>query len=223
MPVIALATFTSERENEMSDLKPTPMFEITKFNLEEISNRYIYGSARVKGYWSRDPITMYLQRTENAAGEVKWEATISHSTGGRDPKVVESDMEAARNFGAALVAVADYCDEFLATEVDTIEAAYQKYLDEVRAAHEAEVAAKEKAIEDDKPLGYPSAHSKLFELEDGKMVRMYRRGSNYPVLVTCQKGFKTLFYVNGNRTAKKEVLDILANSSARTQTVEMGK
>lgn len=202
----------------------TSVYTIIPFNIEgdvEVG-RYISASCRVFGFWSRDPINLYAQR-ESYNGEAKWRLTMSHNTGGRDSKEVESDTEASKNFGLALIAAAEYGEKFMAENADKLEEAYQANIARMRREEEERKAAHQKAMDEDTPLGYPQAMAKMFELEEGKMVRLYRRASNYPVLVTCSKGFKTLFYVNGTRTAKKEVLDVLANASARTQVVEVGK
>jgi hypothetical protein len=199
-------------------------FTITPFELESAISGHMRAGVKVYGYWSSDPITVYCRRTySSTATENLWEVEVSHSTGGRDPKQVESDTQAAKNFGAALIAAAEYAEQFITENAEKCEQVYQDNLARVRREAEEIKIANQKAVDEDPRLGVPQAYAMVAELEEGKMVRMYPRGSSYPKLVTCSKGFKTLFYVGGSRVARKDVLDTLVNASVRTEAVEMGK
>lgn len=150
-------------------------------------------TVRIDGYWSSDPINLYVERKVDYRDEGKapvWEITMSHSSGGRlasqDGKhyrtedgyvAVADDLEAEANFGAALVAMAEFGRGLRACSAE-FELAYQK------AKRERE-EARQKAIEADVPPTYQEAlsfiHTTMAKLSDADLhavveVRMLRRG-----------------------------------------------
>jgi len=54
---------------------------------------------KVKGFWCSDSIRVTVRRYRKQ----HWNVSISHSSGGRDTKEVESDIEAAENFAEGLM------------------------------------------------------------------------------------------------------------------------
>lgn len=126
--------------------------------------------ARVTGYWSSDSITLYVERkvnwqvnkrnplTGDIEGEPGWSFTVSHASGGRDPKVVEDDIEASHNFGQALIAMATYAkalrDPYVCAHLE------QFYADERnarKARQAAEAAARQALVDADPALGTDTA------------------------------------------------------------------
>ena len=84
---------------------------------------HIRVSFKVRGYWSSDSISVY--GTRRFCDGNKWEFSISHASGGRDTKEVESDADAAMNFAAALHEAARVM-RALELHVPELEAAYQR-------------------------------------------------------------------------------------------------
>jgi len=201
----------------------TKQFEINPYNLLDIgSNGYGSISARIDGYWSRDPITLYISREYRRAVEDQWVITLSHSSGGREPKQVKDDMDAAINFAAAMTALANLGKEIRDQYIPALEAAYQVRLTELRLSEELARSTKAAKIEADKPYGMSRATGIIESMYNGHMdphLRAYARGSDQHVtpfeIKPSSCGTKRLFYVAGNRVSKEKAISQLAQHSAR--------
>lgn len=145
-------------------------FEIQAFDLNDIGRR---GSGcinvLINGYWSADPISLYVQREfrwSTEAGESgSWKVNVSHSSGGRqtDPakeRCVASDMDAAVNFGAAMIALSAI-GRTIEAQFDVLEAAYQAQREIDRAERQREEDAKLAAIAADPAFGIAAALSAI--------------------------------------------------------------
>lgn len=198
------------------------IFSVSEYTLESIG-RGAYSSIRfaVKGYWSIDVISVYISREtrwSEGSRAASWVATISHSSGGRDTKVVARDSDAERNFAAALIAAADLADEIVG-QSNVLE---QYFLDEraviKREAEEAH-AQMLREYEADQPLGEEAANKMIAAIaESGNDadISMYPRGKSIPFLIEAINRAKLKFYVNGVIESRKEVIRKLAESSHRS-------
>lgn len=195
-------------------------FTITSYDLEDIG-RNGYGSinCKIKGYWSSNPITLYINREGWNATNPQWKVTMSHSSGGRDPKEVESDMEAAINFADAMRELAIIGRDLILTYGDTLESFYQQQRETRRAEFEAEKAAFAAKVEADPAMGVLVASDIVAQMAAGRMpsnVSYYKRGSDVQaVTVSVLIREKTKFYVDGKVAAKMAVIEMLAALSAR--------
>ena len=191
---------------------------ITPYDLEEIGrNGHGRISCKIQGYWSSDPITLYIDRLGYGSTQ-GWKVTLSHSSGGRDPKEVASDMEAAINFAEAMRDLAIIGRDLIYIYGDTLESAYQAELVARRARDEAEKAALAAKVEADPAMGVVAATDIVGFMAGGGLpvVSFYLRGSDVQaVKVSVQIREKTKFYVNGQVSAKKAVIETLAALSAR--------
>lgn len=191
-------------------------YTIADYDLKQLGRGTFHSiQCKVKGYWSRDTITIYIERGWNEKAE--WKCRISYGSGGRDTKEVVSDMEAGRYFAEALTAMCNLADEII-TKVDILEASYQEYKAEVLAECEREKAEKQAKIDADEKLGKDMASFLLNAmLEKGDCsVNLFERGSDRPTLVQCIRRNKTTFYIGTVRKAKGEVLAALEKASIRT-------
>ena len=197
-------------------------FTIADFDLNTLGTSSFGSiSCMVKGYWSRDAITIYLRREYLGKDEGMWSTSISYGSGGRDSKEVKSDTEAARYFAEALVAMADLADELL-TKADVLEANYQRQMNEYKAAEKARQEAEQAKIDADTALGSSKAKDLVMQLLTARnaYAKMFRRGSDTPISVTVTTREKTLFYISGSRISRNELILKLAESSNRTVMVE---
>jgi hypothetical protein len=150
-------------------------FEIQAIDIDALGRR---GSGQLKclvnGYWSADCLTVYVTREWFfKAGEdnsFAWKVSFSHSSGGRqtDPtkeRGVACDLEAAGNFGMAMIALAGAARQ-LQGRVAELEAAYQAQRIIDRAEDEARKAAAAAAVEADAAIGLESASSMVSEAVD---------------------------------------------------------
>lgn len=197
-------------------------FTIAPYDLKEFGES---GHGRIvvkiKGYWSSDPIALYIDRS---FGKVKqpWTMHISTSSGGRDPKEVECDLDAAINFAAALTALAELGKEITANGYDEMEAAYQVKLAEYKAQSEAARTERAARIDADQPYGISRARGIIESMYNGHLepeMHAFVRGSDTDLVhvnVTASRdGTKKLFYVHGERTSKEQAIAVLAACSAR--------
>ena len=104
-------------------------YTITPFDIANNSG-YLRAPVKVKGYWSNDVMTAYIQRqsawTLDVGTEFSWNASISHSSGGRDTAEVESDLDAALNFAEAMASLALYTKEFLDANITRLEETFME-------------------------------------------------------------------------------------------------
>lgn len=172
-------------------------------------------TAKVTGYWSGDSITMYIRR--GWYGNEGWYIEMGHASGGRDTKEVASDVEAAKNFGAAMIAMAEFA-EALTAKFDEFEKFYQVAREEARIEREAEKAAKQQAFEADVAMGTAEAAGKVEQLIKAAkgQIEMFKRGENFSRKITVKGYGNATLYINGERKGKKEVINMLAEASARS-------
>jgi hypothetical protein len=167
---------------------------------------------KVRGYWSRDSITIYVRR--GSYGDTNWKIDISHSSGGRDSKEVESDVEAAMYFGEAMIGVAQYAKE-LESRFPEFEAKYQLYVAELRAFHEQERLERERAVAADPELGETAAKQAIENLLTSQVIKTTRRGDNWKIEFYKQIRGNISLYMNGVRISKKEAISTLAKMSSK--------
>ena len=184
----------------------------TNLDFNEIG-RDGYGTVRCKvlGYWSSDSITMYVRREFDK----QWCVTLSHSSGGRDTKEVASHLNAEINFARALIAMAEF-GKTVEAHFGELEAAYEARRVELNREWEAERAAKQAKIDADEALGFMEAERLIALMAQGKPVKVYARGQDRAIPASCSIRGNTSYYYAGNRTAKKEMIELLAKASNRT-------
>lgn len=180
-------------------------------------------SFRVKGYWSSDSITIYLRRGFSVDAS-KVEIDISHASGGRDKKEVASDFEATRYFGEALIAASEMAQYILEERLDEINARYDEYRAELKAA--ALVAAKEQEekVAADPAIGESRAESFLGSLGNATyqtIINLIPRGSEFPARkIGVKNGARTTYfteqYGRQSRITRKEAVAALAAASVRS-------
>lgn len=190
------------------------MYKIAEYDLEQIGRNGM-GSVRCKvtGFWSGDSITMYANRN---IGGSDWTFTLSNSSGGRDTDEVADDMDAYKNYAAALDAMCAV-GKGLRNDVDKLEAAYQAQRVIDRAEREAEKAAQAAAFEADERLGDVAATLLVDAMATtGNPVRAFRRADNWAIEVTVARREKTKFYHAGSTISKKDLIAKLAEYSHRT-------
>jgi hypothetical protein len=178
----------------MSDYKdPRPTAQdvvlVEPFETHAIG-RAAYGTIRAKvfGYWSRDPISITIQRNwfrhpdECDTWRGTWRVSLSHSSGGRDTSEVADDLQAARNLAQGLCELADVGAYIVGRSAD-LEAAYQERVAEDRAERERADAARAAAFDADEPLGEQRAAELLrAAVAMNKTIEIvaYARGSGSP-------------------------------------------
>lgn len=93
-------------------------------------------NVKVDGFWSSSSISIYAHynRYDNAVS-----LNMSVSSGGRDEKVIKSDIEAYRNYGLAIVAASDFMRDM---DLVALAAEYKAQEDEALKRYEAERAAR---------------------------------------------------------------------------------
>ena len=193
--------------------------------LESIPRGHGRVEVRVLGYWS-DVITLYVNRN---FGDKSWKITLSHSSGGRDTKVVECDLEAEANFATALLATSNF-GQALKARFGEFEEMYQAERERDRLKREAEQAAKQAKVDADKPLGLGSAKVMVFRLANQDAdrwkfdsVKIVQRGADEDSrtsVLDANIGKKVTYMLNGSRVSRQEAIQVLAESSNRTQYVE---
>lgn len=194
-------------------------FTITPYSLEDIGAHgqgTIYAS--VKGYWSTQSISLYVSRRGYGLESTEWAVSMSHGSGGRDPNGIVSDMEAAINFADAMRELALIGRDLVPTYGDTLESCYQAEKVRRAAEYAAELAAEAAKVEADPAMGHGAAASIVQKMVDdhlNRYISYYMRGSVKVVRVSVQHRDKTKFYVNGQVTAKKAVIEKLAGLSCR--------
>lgn len=193
-------------------------YTIAPFDIKEIGRGTMFSiRCKVKGYWSSDTITIYIDR--GFSKDPAWNARISYGSGGRDSKEVESDMEAGRYFAEALTAMCNLADELMSEDSKVaLEASYQDYRAECRAEYEREQAEKQAKIEADEQLGMTLARSILEQMvtKDYCGVKLFARGSDTPRRLYSSRRSKVTFYLAGDRISKLEALKALEQASIRT-------
>lgn len=213
-------------------------FEITPMDVLQ-AGRHGHGRAQAKvtGYWSRDSITIYVDRKEDWTGapelglgkevsQHEWKFTVSHASGGRDEKVVADDLAAALNFGHALTAMAEYATAMRAPAVTTIlERLWQEERAVAQAKADAERDAKQARADADKALGEHQAKA-LLDMAIGRMkyerravtISAFKRGEDTATdwSVNESRGGITQVFCAGRLTPRKDAVQLLSLMSVRT-------
>lgn len=166
---------------------------------------------KVVGFWT-DVITMYVDRDYSTNG---WKINLSHSSGGRDTKEVESDIEAEINFANAIIAIAQFGKE-IEQHFEEFETFYQAAMIKNRAEWEAEKKAKQELIDSDATMSEADAVSLIDAMTEAKEIRAVVRGSDSFKTVTCVVGGNKTFYVSGKRMSKKDIIALLTASSHKS-------
>lgn len=164
---------------------------------------------KVRGFWSSDVITMYVERDFYMNG---WKIKISHSSGGRDTKEVESDIEAEINFANALIALAQFGKE-IEQQFERFEIYYQVAMIKSRVEWEAKQKAKQELIDNDATMSESTAVSLIDAMSEDKEIRAVARGSDSFKTIACIIGGNKTFYVSGKRMSKKDIIALLTASS----------
>lgn len=216
-------------------------FLIADYDLQQIGASG-NGSVPIKvaGYWSYDPIRLYIRREWNFKigdeSSFAWRAELSHSSGGRetDPAKggIKDDLEAETNFGAALIAIAAIGRAIMA-QVATLEAAYQAQ-SKIAAAERAEAEEARKArLEADPAIGEVAVEHKIdvalahLKGPDSPTVCQYvltflprgQKQDRYNVysLVVAWNGHtkRATFRYNGNAVTRAQAVKLTAELSGR--------
>lgn len=194
-------------------------YQISDTSIEQLgSQRRTSVSCKIKGYWSSDSITLYVNRSYSSAD---WEVSVSHSSGGRDKKEVASDVEASRYFAEAMIAMCDVADHIL-SQKDRLEAAYQAQLAEYRAEIEKERAEREAIIAADEELGETRAKEIVDQMvtNGNCVVEVFKRGEARAIRYEVKTYNNTMFYNNyDRRVSKAEVIAVLSSASVRSKIV----
>lgn len=196
-------------------------YTIAPFDINGIGRGSMFSiHCSVKGYWSRDLITIYIDRGYDKTSA--WNARISYGSGGRDSKAVVSDMEAGRYFAEALNAMCNLADELMSEDSKAkLEAAYQEYRAEMRAELERANAEKQAKIDADEELGMTLARNLLENMitKGNCRVNLFARGEDRPSELYSTRRANVTFFLRGNRVSKLDVLKALEHSSIRSAIV----
>lgn len=191
-------------------------YEIQPYNISEF-NGYMSVNIKVKGYWSRDLITLRVQR--GRFGKEGYEFNISYGSGGRDTREIESDSEACRYFIEGLQAACDLEAQFK-TQIAEFEAAYKAYRAEVKAAEEKRQAEQKAKIDSDTRIGEAQAGLIIATLKAMAKETQYierkltvrRRGvKTLSEISACMNERAITFRYGNSRVPVKELQDIIAN------------
>lgn len=193
-------------------------YTIADYTIESLGRGMSSISCKVKGYWSRDTITLYVQR--GFYGTADWKISMSYGSGGRDTKEVASDTEACRYFAEALVAMCNLADDLMLRK-DRLEDAYQAYAAEIKAENDRINAEKQAKIDADPALGTVKAKEIVGEMlaKQFCVANAFKRGADRPVKIELSTRAKAVFYINGVRTSRTDVVNYLAECSVRSAIV----
>lgn len=204
-------------------------YTIREFDINTVAESG-YGSidVRVDGYWSNSSIAMYLQRTRrgtyfsNDTEYFEWKISISHSSGGRDTKCGINDIDAAINFGKAMIGVAELARDIEANHVDKLEASYVAYRAELAREEAEKKLAKEAELAADPAVGQLMARTLISALIiNCRPITTFHRGKTDRQQSFTIRGMKATIYLNGNRISKADAIQLLADMSlARTSVME---
>lgn len=236
-PSCPVATFRDSNDHTTPWCAASPHFDVIAAG----RNGGARITAKVAGYWSTDVITLYIDRKVNwsarsvAPSPAEWVCTMSHSSGGRLTELsdnypaehytaVISDLDAEMNFGAALIAVAQFGRD-IANHFPDMEAAYQERRAEDRAEYAAKEAAKQALIDADAPLGLPAAKrlvavakAQVQEYCNTEVIRAYVRGQDNFMTISVAKTSRTTWYWSGTMIGEDALIAKLAEMSCRTCT-----
>ena len=209
---------------EIEELIDLVAYTINEYDLKDIA-RHGFGSisCRVRGYWSSDSISLVVDRNRKYVdGDLtfSWRISLSHSSGGRDPKVVEQDMDASVNFAAGLVAMATLGKQLMSSEtVQCMELWYQEHVQEMKLEREKEEVIRKERYNADTAYGYFRATDLLegwhHHIAYGARFRAYERGTDTIVTFRLEKKINKTYWVSGQRVSKENFLVKLAGCSNR--------
>jgi hypothetical protein len=191
-------------------------YTITPYDLYDIG-RAGHGriGCTIVGYWSHDPITLYIDRVSGYPGIApKWNVTVSHSSGGRDKQAEACDMKAAINFADCMRELAIIGRDLPFCYGDTLESGYQTARAERKAEDAAALAAAVARVDADPEIGMLAAKTMLEDLiptkgPGSKQRRFFMRGTDSAVTVTVKQREKTKFYLSGEPIARKDLIAII--------------
>jgi hypothetical protein len=180
-------------------------------------------SVKVKGFWS-DVIRLYIRPV--GFGDEKWSCEISVSSGGRDTKEVESDVEAYSYFADAVKEITEVA---AAIDLDKL----GKMHAEFRAKKEAEYAAardaEQAAIDADVEVGAKQAAAAVNAVKEAVQkggsaaMTIYSRGSNprkTPIAIEkTDRG--VCFKIGGRVVGRARVIEIVAASSKEKLDIQL--
>lgn len=197
-------------------------YTINPYSIEEIG-RAGYGriTCKIHGFWSSDPITLYIDR-RNYGNDKGWHLKMSHSSGGREPNEVACDMQASINFAAAMTQIANIGKSLLSLHGEALEKFYEDERARLKAEFEAENAALQAKVDADPAIGRTRATGIVAEmiatLTNIHMTerKFYRRGFDAITWVRVEKFKHTRFKMNGLAISKKELIEEIAKLSRRT-------
>lgn len=211
-------------------------FVFNDIDLEKIGSQgYGYAAFRVAGYWSENHITLYICRrrvklTSSPNHPGVWEFIVSNSAGGRDNNAVVCDLEATRNYGAAMLEVANLGLR-IQMKVGLLERCYKEAEGEREAQCATTCAARQALVDADPPIGAEAARQlvasvvKLVKANLGEacVVSMYDRGefkTTTKMTFVCNKQTKmTNVHYMGARISAAKAAEILTDkASQRTST-----
>lgn len=198
-------------------------YTIEKFDISRSSNRLV-SRVKVKGYWSSDSITAYINRemrwdSNYSATTPEWKVSMSHSSGGRDTKEVADDLEAELNFAEAMTALALYVRDFLSTNLEKLEAAYQAEILEMKQREADRLKEIAERIAADALISKDTVDNLLAALTYRTQIKAYSLGGTRPVYITLANNNNKTYRLNGERVAKRRVLEVLNSASIRTEFV----
>lgn len=195
-------------------------------------------NVRVAGYWSMDVINLSIERkidwiTMDDSVPV-WEARMSHSSGGRLPvpdekhypeplwHAVKDDLEAESNFGAALMAAAQFGRAIIDNYSVVLEASYQERRLELKAIREAEEREKAERAAADQELGLQAASNLMrraceISPHSSIVISVFERGADQASSMTVSRGnSRVTIRQHGTRMSAAMAALILAKTSHRT-------
>ena len=197
-------------------------YTINEYSLEQIG-RSGHGriTAKIKGYWSNDPITLYVDRKGWKPGDAQWTLTMSHSSGGREPNEVACDMQASMNFAEAMTQLATIGKCMLSLHGEALEKFYQDERAKLKAEFDAENAALQAKVDADVAIGEAAAAGIVAEMivtatTNNRAARQfYARGMSNVIRVYAEKWSHTRFKMHGIPMSKKDVIAEIAKLSTR--------
>ncbi|WP_415912457.1 hypothetical protein [Neptuniibacter sp. QD37_11] len=180
---------------------------------------------KVEGFWS-DPVKVQLRRAtvwndDEGKSEVVWNAEVRSSAGGVDAEGVESALEAQVNCAHAMLDAVEVAKELTAKQSD-LEQAFQAERERVKREQDAIAAKREAAMMDDPGFGLAEAGVLVGEMaakavedkgNEHVFIALERAGKSETALSAVHNSGRTLFYFDGERMAKKDMVDYLANRS----------
>ena len=208
------------------------MFTKSTIRIQDILHGYARINYQVDGYWSRETITVYVDRRMDwETKKVIWVANVNHSTGGRDKEQVADDNEATRNFAHALMDAAYQADLIMAN-TEGLELAYKanEHARKMLRTYEEEAFQAKLAL--DPALGEEFAEKMVKQMRDeikGNLERdpwlvhyvtrpfrsrVHNRESIVEAYSTNSVNPKIRFKINGEAASMKYTKEFISNMSA---------